>query len=288
MGEADFSGYATKAGLKCSDGRTIMPDAFKHMDGEKVPLVWQHGHNSPSNILGHALLEAKDGHLYAHGFFNDTPEGQNSKLLVEHGDIKRLSIYANNLVEKVLSAGKNVIHGMVREVSLVVAGANPGAVIDYVNLAHGNGEFEILEDEAIIHTGIEIELHHAEETVEEETSKTAQEIYDSLSDEQRDVVHYMISQALEAGEASAAHSDDASGEEKENQTDEESDDKAGEEALSHQEGNDEMSSNVFEQNDTKAEIKHTLTGDDVQGIIKHAQQLGSLKDAVEAYALKHG
>jgi len=292
MGEADFSGYATKAGLKCSDGRTIMPDAFKHMDGQEVPLVWQHAHNSPVNILGHARLEAKDGHLYAHGFFNDTPQGENAKLLVKHGDIKRLSIYANQLVEKLLSGSKTVLHGMVREVSLVLAGANPGAIIDYVNIAHSDGDYTTLEDEAIIHTGIEFELHHAAPVVDNEP-KTAQEVYDSLNEDQRNLVNYMISQALEAGmeEASAAHSDDASGEEEVNQTDEESDNKDGEETLSHQEGTDEMSKNVFDQseeNQGKGVLKHSYTADDIQTLLKEAPRFGKLSDAVKAYAVKHG
>ena len=103
---ADFSGYATKANLRCSDGRTIMPDAFKHMDGEQVPLVWQHGHNEPANVLGHALLESRNGDVYCHAFFNSSPAAQNAKELVKHGDINALSIYANRLVEK----SKNVMH----------------------------------------------------------------------------------------------------------------------------------------------------------------------------------
>src|SRR6188508_1111990 len=132
LADADFSGYATQAGLKCTDGRTIKPDAFAHQDKVTVPLVWQHGHNSPENILGHAVLESRNGHIYTYGFFNDTPAGKSSKILVQHGDIKFLSIYANQLKE----AGKTVLHGMIREVSLVLAGANPKAMIDYVRIQH--------------------------------------------------------------------------------------------------------------------------------------------------------
>ena len=144
--EADFSGYATKAGLKCSDGRTIMPDAFKDNHGMKVPLVWQHGHNDPTNVLGHAVLENRPDGVYAYGYFNDTDSGQSAKTLVEHKDITMLSIYANKLVER----GKNVLHGAIREVSLVLSGANPGALIDNVRIAHSDGDVETLDDEAVI------------------------------------------------------------------------------------------------------------------------------------------
>ncbi len=153
MEAADFSGYATKAGLKCSDGRTILPDAFKHQDGGKVPLVWQHGHDKPANVLGHALLENRSDGVYAYAFFNSTPDAQSAKTLVQHGDITALSIYANKLVER----GKSVLHGAIREVSLVLSGANPGAFIDNVALAHADGDVETLEDEAIIYTGLDLE-----------------------------------------------------------------------------------------------------------------------------------
>lgn len=155
----DFSGYATKHNLKCSDGRTIMPDAFAHNDGTTVPLVWQHGHGEPENVLGHATLENRDDGVYAYGYFNATPAGKNAKTLVQHGDITALSIYANQLVER----SKNVIHGAIREVSLVLSGANPGALIDNVNLRHSDGDVEVLDDEAVIYTGLT--LSHAEKTV---------------------------------------------------------------------------------------------------------------------------
>jgi hypothetical protein len=302
MGEADFSGYATKAGLKCSDGRTIMPDAFKHMDGMEVPLVWQHGHDSPENVLGHAVLEARDGHLYAYGYFNDTPNGEYAKKLVQHKDVKSLSIYANQLVEKVIGGGKSVFHGMIRELSLVLAGANPGALIDNVNmahgaliqtvsLAHGDGVYTDLEDDFIIYPNYEIEIAHADSTPTENKSKTAQEIYDSLTEEQRAVVNYMIGQALEVGQSSAAHSDDSSVEEEDTQTDDESDSKVAEEILSHQEGNETMT-NVF---DKAAEnkggtgvLKHSYTADDIQTLMREAPKFGKLSDAVQNYAIKHG
>ena len=150
----DFSGWATKNNLKCSDGRTILKDAFKHDDGVTVPLVWNHQHNDPINILGHALLENRDEGVYAYCKFNETDSGKNAKILVEHGDVSALSIYANQLKQQ----GGNVIHGAIREVSLVLAGANPGAFIDSV-IAHG----EESEEEAVIFTGEDIVLSHANE-----------------------------------------------------------------------------------------------------------------------------
>jgi hypothetical protein len=149
----DFSGYATKAGLKCSDGRTIMTDAFKHQDKTTVPLVWQHVHNEPSNVLGYANLEHREDGVYAYGFFNETEQGKNAKTLVQHGDIKSLSIYANQLTEK----SKQVIHGFIRELSLVLSGANPGALIDNISIAHSDGDVVTLEDEAVIYTGLELQ-----------------------------------------------------------------------------------------------------------------------------------
>src|SRR4051794_12875591 len=143
--EPDFSGYATKAGLKCSDGRTIMVDAFKHQDKMSVPLVWQHAHDTPTNVLGHTVLENRPDGVYCYGFFNESEQAKNAKILVEHDDIKHLSIYANKLVEKAL----NVMHGMIREVSLVMAGANPGAFIDNVSIKHSDGEIVTLDDEVI-------------------------------------------------------------------------------------------------------------------------------------------
>jgi hypothetical protein len=273
----DFAGYATKAGIKCSDGRTIMPEAFKHMDGQSVPLVWQHGHNSPDNVLGHAVLEAREDGVYAYGFFNETASAQNTRQLVQHEDIKNLSIYANKLVER----AKQVFHGTIREVSLVLSGANPGALIDFVAIQHSDGETEVLDDEAVIYTGLEIqhgddnqngsededdddELGHAEDT-------TVQDIYDSLSKEQKDVVHYMIGAALEAAGKKAEHSDDD------------------EDDLSHKEGLQDM--NVFEKQGKKGKEgaeSHVLTHDAIRGIVADADKRGSLKEAVEHYALEHG
>ena len=229
MKDPDFSGWATKANLKCSDGRTIMPDAFAHMDGMKVPLVWQHRHNETENVLGHAILTAKPEGMWADAYFNETPAGQHAKLSVEHGDLDMLSIWANNLVEK----SKSVFHGMIREVSLVLSGANPGARIENVRIAHSEFDIEEIADEAIIYTG---ELIHSadgkpagaeegakesekESTKESETgnegekqTEGAQEgvetdadqrqaVYDSLSDEQKEFVHSMLENALEVAES---------------------------------------------------------------------------------------
>ena len=156
MDKFDFSGWATKANIKCSDGRVILNDAFKHNDGKIVPLVWNHQHNDPNEVLGHALLENRGDGVYAYCKFNDTESGQTAKLLVQHGDVSALSIYANKLKQQ----GSNVLHGEIREVSLVLAGANPGAFIDSV-IRHG----EESDDEAIIYTGEEISLYHSEENV---------------------------------------------------------------------------------------------------------------------------
>ena len=143
----DFSGWATRANLKCSDGRTIMKDAFKHNDGKVVPLVWNHQHNDPNEVLGHALLKNKEDGVYAYCKFNDTESGRTAKLLVQHGDVNQLSIYANKLKQQM----SNVLHGDIREVSLVLAGANPGAYIDSI-MQHG----EESDEEAVIYTGEDI------------------------------------------------------------------------------------------------------------------------------------
>lgn len=179
MEKYDFSGWATKANIKCSDGRTIMKDAFKHNDGQTVPLVWNHQHNDPNNILGHALLENREDGVYAYCTFNDTESGKTGKLLVQHGDIDALSIYANQLKEHM----SNVMHGNIREVSLVLAGANIGAYIDNV-IAHG----EDSEEEAVIFTGEGIELYHGEnEMVEDETTETVTSENETTEEETSEV-----------------------------------------------------------------------------------------------------
>lgn len=315
MDDADFSGYATKAGLKCSDGRTITAEAFKHMDGMTVPLVWQHGHDRAENVLGHAVLEARDDGMYTHGYFNGTEQGQNAKLLVQHEDIKNLSIYANQLKETVVRGSKNVIHGVIREVSLVLAGANPGALIDQVRVAHSDGDIETLEDEAVIFTGLELE-HSALSAIEEEIEHastdddtTIREIFDEFTDEQKDVVHFMIGAALQSAANGVEHSDDATNDDifstmtdKQQQVvhsmigaalEAAADKNAAhsEGDLNHQEGNDTMSRNVFEGNAAKADTP-ALSHSDIQSIFTEAQKGGSFKDALRHFVenndeLKH-
>src|SRR6266540_2560491 len=275
----------TKAGLKCTDGRTIMPEAFKHMDGVTVPLVWQHGHKDPKNVLGHAILESRDDGVYGYGYFNGTEQGKNAKALVEHEDIKALSIYANKLVER----SKQVFHGMIREVSLALAGANPGAFIDNITIAHSDGDYETLEDEAIIHTGLPLEHEEGpgQATKDVVEHATVQEVYDSLSQEQKDLLNYMVGTALE--EASAKHSEESEESSDDNNTGNSADNTEGD--LDHQEGSTEMTRNVFEQNgggQSGESEGTTLTHADMQSIIQDAIKGGSLKEAVDSYALAHG
>lgn len=191
----DFSGYATKNDLKCSDGRTICKDAFKDNDGQKVPLVWQHLHNEPYNVLGHALLENREDGVYAYCTLNDSEAGKNARLLVEHGDITALSIYANKLIQK----GSSVIHGAIREVSLVLTGANPGALIDNLAFQHSDGSETVDDTEAIIYSGDNITLEHAEKQ-EQEPDKTIEDVFNTLNEEQKTVVYAIISKALEVEE----------------------------------------------------------------------------------------
>ena len=281
----DFSGYATKAGLKCSDGRTIMKNAFAHQDQTRVPLVWQHTHSEPANVLGHAILENRDDGVYAYGFFNDTDHAKNARTLVQHGDISSLSIYANQLTEK----SKQVLHGFIRELSLVLSGANPGALIDNITLAHGDGDMVTLDDEAIIYTGLDLQhdsdgdetggsdssndAGNAQEDNSGDSGKSVQEIYDGMSEEQQAVLHYMVGAAIESDET-LTQSDKGTSTELVHNDDE-------------KEGR-RMTRNVFEQSGEKKEEGHTLTHDAMRGIFADAQRIGSLKEAVEEYALKHG
>ena len=261
----DFSGWATCPNLKCSDGRTIMNDAFKHHDGDIVPLVWNHQHNDPNNILGKALLHSRDGGLYAYCQFNDTEQGMNAKMLVEHGDISALSIYANDLKH---NASRGVTHGNVREVSLVLAGANPGAFIDSI-MQHG----EESDDEAIIYTDEPIEIYHAyeekgeskEETevAEEkkaESGKTVAEVIESMNEEQKTVMYGMIGEALK-------HVDEK-----------EEDD--GDENIDEEEN--EVKHNVFDNEDQKDVLSHS----DMQAIFADAKRHGSLKESVLAHGIE--
>ena len=261
MSKYDFSGWATKNDLQCSDGRTIRRDAFKDNDGQTVPLVWNHQHNDSQNVLGHALLENRPEGVYAYCKFNDTPAGKNAKMLVEHGDVSALSIYANRLKQN----QGNVTHGVIREVSLVLAGANPGAFIDSI-MRHG----ECSDEEAVIYTGEDLVLEHADKEDEMENDnkqeKTVQDVVDSMSEEQRNVMYALIGQALE----DVKHSEDA-----ENQNE------------NNGEGEDnEMKHNVFENDNNKQ--NNTLSQADMEMILKNAKRCGSLKEAVLAHADEHG
>jgi hypothetical protein len=277
--EADFSGYATKAGLKCSDGRTIMPDAFKHQDQMKVPLVWQHGHTDPENVLGHAVLENRDDGVYTYGYFNESDKAKHSRGLLEHGDINMLSIWANDLIER---SGR-VLHGAIREVSLVLSGANPGAVIENVTIRHSDGDVDTLDDEVIIYTGLELE--HADgdapsDDTSDDTSddsgdeETVQDIYDGMSEKEKTVVHFLVAEALAS--ASDSPSEPAAQDNMNDSTNE-----------SDQEGN-EMTRNVFEQGEAKTGEEPVLSHADVAGIVADATKTGSLKESVQNYALAHG
>lgn len=264
----DFSGYATRNDLRCSDGVTIRQNAFKDNDGKRVPLVWSHRHDSPENVLGHADLENREDGVYAYCKFNDTEFGKKSKLLVQHGDIDSLSIWANKLTR----SGSDILHGDIIEVSLVLSGANPGAHID-VPILHG----EESETEATIYTGEtfnpkEIEIEHSDEDEKEEpkdkkesedkaeqadgkSEKTVQEVYDTLNDEQKSLLELMVAQALDESKAS----------EKDNK-----------------EENDEMKHNVFDVE--KETNKDTISHSEMKEIIADGKRLGSMKESF----IQHG
>ena len=259
----DFSGWATKNNIKCSDGRTILRDAFKHNDGQTVPLVWNHQHNESANVLGHAVLENREEGVYAYCTFNDTEAGKNAKLLVEHGDVTALSIYANKLKQN----GGNVMHGTIREVSLVLAGANPGAFIDNV-IRHG----EDCEDEAVIYTGEELVLQHADDQnnkgdaeMDNKGEKTIQDVFDTLTEEQKNVVYALIGQALEDQSMAQSGLDD--------------------DYLEFG-GDEEMKHNVFEGKETEKE--NVLSHDAMETILKDAKRYGSLKESFLAHADTYG
>lgn len=267
MEKYDFSGWATRNNLKCSDGRTILKDAFIDNDGQKVPLVWNHQHNDPLNVLGHALLENRDEGVYAYCVFNETESGQNAKLLVEHGDVSALSIFANQLKQQ----GTNVLHGAIREVSLVLAGANPGAFIDSV-IRHG----EASDEEAIIYTGENISLYHADEETDKQKDfnqkpessdskdeeETIGDVFDTLSEKQKTAVYAIITRALEE-------------QSEESKADDKEESKGGNETMKH---------NVFE-NDQKTD-NNILSHSDQENIINMAKatNVGSFQAALEYYA----
>ena len=261
----DFGGYATRNDLKCADGRTIRKDAFIECDGATVPLVWGHKHDGPSSVLGHAILQNREDGVYTYGTFNETDAGKNAKELVRHGDVKALSIYANQLVQK----GGDVLHGMIREVSLCLAGANPGARIEELSFEHSFDE-DSDDFEALLFNGDNIELQHADDKKEDEepkeepkeveednnmaneNEKTVQDVFDELTEEQKNVVYYMIGQALEDGA---------------DETDEEDD--------------EEMKHNVFENDYEDNYLSHAEIDAAMSTIISDAKKYGTLKDSYE-------
>lgn len=257
----DFAGWATCCNIKCSDGRTIMPDAFKHHDGDVVPLVWNHQYDDPNNVLGKALLHSRNGGLYAYCQFNETANGQAVKEMVQHGDICSLSICANKLKH---NNNRGVIHGIVRELSIVLAGANEGARIVDVTMAHG----EDSEDESIIYSGENITLYHADTAPQEDKEdpkmaeetkkeKTVKDVFDELTEEQKTVVYAMIGQALE-------------------------------DAGNNEEEDDDVRHSVFDNDETIQD--DVLTHADQMAIIERAKQgnCGSLQEALRAYAAENG
>lgn len=270
----DFSGYATRNNIKCSDGRVIMRDAFKDNDHKKVPLVWQHDHMSPDNVLGHAMLENREDGVYAYGCFNDTPSGLNAKELVKNGDVRALSIYANKLKQD----GANVIHGAIREVSLVLAGANPGAYIDTV-MVHSDGDEETEDAEICFNLNSNPVIYHSDEVddkkdnVDDESDgvishtdksnekekdmanntgsddKTVQDVIDSMTDEQKNVLYTLVGMAADG-------------------------------SLDN-EGDDDMKHNAFEDEDDY--MAHSIDYDE---LLRDAKRSGSLRDAVIQHGLE--
>lgn len=254
----DFSGWATRANLKCSDGRTIMRDAFKQNDGQKVPLVWNHQHNDPNEVLGHALLENREDGVYAYCSLNDTESGKTAKLLIQHGDISALSIYANQLKQNM----SNVVHGNIREVSLVLAGANPGASIQSV-IQHG----ATIEDEAMIYTGEELSIMHSDdpkppvekpekpEKNTDENGETIGDIFNTLDEKQKEVVYALIGEALENNNSEG--------------------------------GDNTMKHNVFDQSEEQ-NSENVLSHSEMQTIIEDGKRFGSLKESFLQHAEEYG
>lgn len=277
----DFSGWATRNDLKCSDGRVIRRDAFKHDDGIKVPLVWNHQHNDPRNVLGHAWLENRPEGVYTYGFFNDSESGEIGKILVKHGDICALSIYANQLQQR----GCDVLHGEIREVSLVHAGANPGAFIDSM-LKHG----EDSDDEAIIYTGMPLYLSHSdadkqkdkaddgekkddpEKKTDSDEEKTVADVINSMTEEQKNVMCAMIGQAM----------DDQGESDPESEDNNDDDSKGGTNTMKH---------NVFDKDDRQKEnvLVHSdgseVSSEEISTIFGDIKRYGSLKDSVLAHGI---
>ena len=273
----DFSGWATKANLLCTDGRTILPNAFKHNDGVTVPLVYQHLREGTENLLGHAVLENRPEGVYAYCSFNNSKSGQEAREAVMHGDLTALSIYANQLRQN----GDLVQHGSIREVSLVIAGANPGAVIDNISFSHSSGDV-LSEEDAIITTGIPLELYHEADNKEgsemanenNEGGKTVGDVVNSMSEEQKNVMYYFIDLAQNGGD-----------EDEEVQQQDDDDD-----YIAHNQEGHNMPRNLFaNQADVQSvKAKQTLSHSQEASIFAGANQFGSLKESVLAHAATYG
>ena len=285
----DFSGWATKNNLTCSDGRTIKHNAFKENDGQRVPLVWQHGHNAVDNVLGHALLENRDEGVYAYCALNETPAADNARELVKHGDVKALSIYANRLDQR----GADVIHGNIVEVSMVLSGANPGALIDNVALEHSDGSWTESEEEAIIYSGLTLS-HDSGDTTEDTESMGKDEAYDeddltvadvleTLDDDQRLAVAALIE------EISGDVDDDEDFDDEDEEFDEDYDEDYEEDAEHGDSGGDTlMHSNIFE-GDARRNVGPHLSHADEEQIFAEARMPGmTLRTAVLAHAADYG
>jgi hypothetical protein len=283
----DFSGYVTKNNVKCTDGRIILRDAFKDCDGKTVPLVWRHLHNDLDNILGHGLLENREDGVYGYFKTNDTEDGKKAKVLVMHGDLDSLSIYANQLIEKT----KNVIHGVICEVSLVLAGANPAARIDKFSISHEDGsveyedsETEVTEStEAFIFMGSEIEKPVIEPVIESVVEHSAEdptigEIFDTFTEEQKNVTYIIVDKAVTAAlEAVKPVADNTASHSDTTPTNLDSD----------QGENQVMKKNVFDSKED-VEVKNTLSHDQMQVILADAVKLGSLKESIMVHAVEYG
>ena len=275
MEKYDFHGWATRNDLRCSDGRIIRRDAFKHCDGKIVPLVWNHRHDDPTNVLGHALLENREDGVYAYCAFNDSEAGKAARLLVEHGDISALSIFANGLKQD----GSNVLHGDIKEVSLVLAGANPGASIANV-MRHG----ETVEDEADIYTGEDFivgmeedkkNIEHSDSDMKEKKEvdsddKTVADVLKTFTPDQQKVLYQLVTDALAAKDEAQDEAQDETNEKKDENN------KNG--------GNNTMKHNVF---DNSEQNENVLQHDDFQAIISDAKRYGSMREAFENYAKDH-
>lgn len=276
----DFSGYATKVGLKCTDGRTILQDAFQENDGQTVPLVWQHLHNNPENILGHAILENRKEGVYAYCSFNKGAAAQTAKELVAHGDISALSIFANSLVEK----SKNVIHGTIREVSLVIAGANPEAYIDNLAFQHGDGDVVTDETEAIICANEAIEhsadeekedenpevLSHADASKKSEDEDTLADVVTTMSEKQKTAMYVLIAHALETADGEAEN------------------DGVTKHSNIKEEGDLTMKKNIFDKTTVDEGAQNTLSHDAMAVILADAKRIGSLRESFLQHADEYG